>query len=674
MGTVTRDHGRVGGHDAGRAGRRRTRTGVAALSLGMALGVALGAGPAGGANGPATVNGTVGSGPVVAADSPTLVREGARVELYAAGPRGARRLGSAVTDAQGDFSIDYRAARNRVLYVISTGGRLVPVDAPSGPTSGPAGSLGQGLGATLAQRRAHQAPASRAVRLMSVLERPVAGTATIHVSELTTVASVYAAQQFMSGRRVSGPSPGLPIAADTVQNLSETSTGKPSFVIGNSPNGNATEALPTMNTVANVLTSCTRGTAASCGRLFATARAPGQPRPLDTLQAASNIASRPAHAVARLVRLQRRTFSPALSSPPRALTIALVYTAGGFNAPGRLAFDARGRIWANNNFLGAGTAAGRVLTVLSPTGTPILSSPIRGGGISGSGFGIAIDPRGSVWLSNFASNTMSLFDSRGRALSPRGGFTQGDLVRPQGVAVSRDGTVWVANSRADHLTRYPSGDPQRAETITGAGLSNSFSIAIDALGAAWVTNQSLTPAPGSVTRISPGGTADLEVTGGGLSSPMGIAVDGGGNKWVANFFNDSVTRIDAEGRVSADSPIRTASLRGPWGVAVDGDDNVWVAGFRGRTLTQLCGRIAANCPPGTAMGEAISPPRGYTSRGFQHTTAVQVDQAGNVWLANNWSTATPIANFLGGNGLIQFVGAGAPVATPLIGAPRRPGG
>jgi streptogramin lyase len=552
--------------------------------------------------------------------------------------------------------------------VISTGGRLVPVDTPGGPVSGPAGSVG----ATLSEHRGHQAPASRAVRLMSVLERPVARSATVHVSELTTAASVYAVRSFMAGARVSGPSRGLGIAADTVQNLSETATGKPSFVIGNSPNGNATEALATMNTVANVLASCTRGAAASCGRLFAVARAPGQPQPLDTLQAAHNIASRPAHAAARLVRLQRQVFSPALGSAPRALTIALVYTAGGFNAPGRLAFDARGRIWANNNFLGAGTAAGRVLTALSPTGTPILGSPIRGGGISGSGFGIAVDPRGRVWLSNFTSNTTSLFDSRGRALSPPGGFTQGDLVRPQGMAVSRDGTVWIANMRGDHLTRFPGGDPQRAQTITGAGLGNSFSIAVDGAGAAWVTNGALTPTPGSVTRVGPGGTADLEVTGGGLSSPMGIAVDGGGNKWVANFFNDSVTRIDAEGRVSADSPIRTASLRGPWGVAIDGDDNVWVAGFRGRTLTQLCGRTAANCPPGTAMGEAISPPRGYTSRGFQHTTAVQVDQAGNVWLANNWSTATPIANFLGGNGLIQFVGAGAPVATPLVGVPRRP--
>lgn len=628
------------------------RAAILGIALGAGVALAVAAAPGLGQDAPRTVEGTVGSGPVVGQRTSPVVREGARVTLLAAGRDGSRRLGTAVTDASGAFAISYRP-RPGVLYVVSAGGRVRAAGAPAGA-------------------RPLAAPPSRAVRLMSVLRRPVGASAALVVNELTTVAAAYALRGFMAGPRVAGPSPGLGIAADTVQSLAETPSGKPSFRIANAPNGTATEALATQNTVANVLSSCTRGTAASCARLFAAARAPGQPPVGDTLRAAHAIASRPANAVARLVRLQRRLFQPALSSPPRALTLALVYVDGGFNAPGRLAFDARGRIWANNNFARLGTAAGRQLTVLSPTGTPILGSPIRGGGVRGAGFGIAVAPGGRVWLSNFPANTLSLFDPRGRPLSPPSGFSQGDLVRPQGIAVSRDGSVWVANSQGRHVTLYPQGDPARASRIAGAGISNSFSIAIDADGAAWVTNESLTPAPGSVTRISPAGTADLQVTGGGLSSPMGIAVDGGGNKWVANFFDDGVTRIDAGGAVSADSPIRAPSLRGPWGVAVDGDDNVWVAGFRGRTLTQLCGRIAANCPPGSAIGDPISPPRGYTSRGFQHTTAVQVDQAGNVWLANNWSTGSSIANFVGGNGLLQFVGLGAPVATPLVGPPRRP--
>ncbi len=648
-----------------RAARGRMVAGM--LVVALVLGAGLGAASVQAAPSTRTIQGTVGSGPVVGPGTSTLIRENARVVLYGAGARGARRLGSTVTDATGAFSIDYRAGRAGVLYVVSTGGRLV---AAASRSREPVGGSRSAAGSSPPARDVSSAPA-RAVRLMSVLERPVRDGAKVHVSELTTVASVYALQQFMAGQRISGPAPGLPIAADTAQSLAETATGKPSLVIGNPPNGNATEALPTLNTLANVLVACTRGTAASCARLFAVSRAPGQRRARDTLQATLNIANRPTHAVGRLVRGQRRAFRPALGTPPRALVIALVHTDGGFNAPGRMAFDSRGRIWSNNNFARSGTEPGHQLTVLSPTGTPVLSSPLRGGGLDGSGFGVTVDLRDRVWVSNWAGNSLSLFNAKGRALSPPSGFTQGDPVKPQGMAVSRDGSLWIANSRADYVTLYRGGDPRRWTKIAGEGIANSFSIALDARGDAWVTNESLTAAPGSVTRITREGTADLEVTGGGLSSPMGIAVDRGGNKWVANFASDSVTRIDAAGVVSRHSPIRSGrSLRGPWGIAVDGDDNVWVSGFRGRTLTELCGRLTSACPPGSATGEAISPRGGYTSRGMQHTTAVQIDSAGNVWLANNWSTATPITNFLGGNGLIEFVGMAAPVTTPILGAPR----
>lgn len=77
---------------------------------------------------------------MVAQRSFPVVRAGARVALYAAGARRARRLGSAVTDADGDFSIGYRARPGAVLYVVSTGGRVRAADPGDAPTAGPAGS------------------------------------------------------------------------------------------------------------------------------------------------------------------------------------------------------------------------------------------------------------------------------------------------------------------------------------------------------------------------------------------------------------------------------------------------------------------------------------------------------------------------------------------------------
>ncbi len=41
--------------------------------------------------------------------------------------------------------------------------------------------------------------------------------------------------------------------------------------------------------------------------------------------------------------------------------------------------------------------------------------------------------------------------------------------------------------------------------------------------------------------------------------------------------------------------------------------------------------------------------------------------SGNVWVANNWAQIDPT---VGGDGLVEFIGAAAPVRTPLIGLPQ----
>ena len=63
-------------------------------------------------------------------------------------------------------------------------------------------------------------------------------------------------------------------------------------------------------------------------------------------------------------------------------------------------------------------------------------------------------------------------------------------------------------------------------------------------------------------------------------------------------------------------------------------------------------------------------PQGFTNGGLQHITAVQVDQSGNVWAANNWASISPI---VGGDGLVEFIGAAEPVETPKIGPQQQPG-
>ena len=139
---------------------------------------------------------------------------------------------------------------------------------------------------------------------------------------------------------------------------------------------------------------------------------------------------------------------------------------------------------------------------------------------------------------------------------------------------------------------------------------------------------------------------------------------------MANLGSSSITLIGPDGRIDPRSPIRARSLIGPWSVAVDGNGNIWVASFIGQTLTELCGANPSRCPAGAHTGDVLSPRTGgFTNGGLEHLTAVQIDQSGNVWVANNWRRIAPT---VGGDGVVEFIGLAAPVRTPLIGPPQRP--
>ncbi len=107
----------------------------------------------------------------------------------------------------------------------------------------------------------------------------------------------------------------------------------------------------------------------------------------------------------------------------------------------------------------------------------------------------------------------------------------------------------------------------------------------------------------------------------------------------------------------------------PWSEAIDGPDRVWVAGFGTPRVWLLCGADTAACPPGSSAGTILSPKLGFQSAAFQYFTSIQVDQSGNIWLSNNWSTLNPPT---GGVGIAEIVGAATPVYTPLTPVPVRP--
>lgn len=635
---------------AGRSPRNLRRragwtTAAATLLTGAALAGGVLPGSARGAA-PAELSGVVRIG--------TLPLGASRVVVYAAGSRAPVRLGAGWTNTAGGFRVAYARPHGvGILYVTATG------------TNRPAGSAVQLLG------------------VAGTVQRPARS---VTINELTTVGAAYALNRFAAGPRISGMSPGLENAAATSANLVNPQTGAFGAVVTAAPNGGDTRTLRTLADLADILAGCTHRGPIVCARLFAAARPPGGRAAATTLEAALDIARNPVHNAARIFSLPKTDdYGPRLSVAPTAWVLSLVYRDGGFNGPGRMAFDSRGNVWVTNNFEPPypGTAAGRGLISLSPTGVPINASPVTGGGLEGVWWGIAIDQHNRIWTANYTGadtadfyspdfiggDTVSEFNDAGVPISPTG-YTAGGLRAPQGLAVDRQGNIWIANHIGNSVTEYPHGDPAEARVYTSPTLTLPFAIAIDAHGTKWIDDNAISASIGGVTRIDASGHVYPAIHGGGLISPQGMAVDQRGNVWVADLGSNSVTEINPNGTINSRSPIKAKSLVGPWSVAVDGDGNIWVASFIGETLTELCGANRSYCPPGVRTGAAISPPaRGFSNGGLEHLTAVQVDESGNVWVANNWTTLSPPT---GGNGLVEFIGLAAPVRTPLIGPPQRP--
>ncbi len=624
------------------------------------------------------------TGVVTAGDMPL---ENAHVELFSAGWGRAHLLDAGTTDEDGIFSVNYRRASYKdLLYVVVSDG------APGQSDLVFAATLGQ-VGKDLSQA--------------------------VVVNELTTVATAFACAQFIDGHQIYGFSPGLDNAFATTTNLVDVQSGEAGAVVSNQNNGStlrqyprSTQARQRMYSLANMLVACaTDSSGAACDALFALTTPVGAPAPTNTFEAIHNIARNPATFDNDSLLLLAQTaplYRPMLLRAPEAWILMLHFTEGGFNAPGRTAFDSKGNVWVNNNFNNSppDVDPGEQLTVLSPTGEPILGSPIINPLLSGSGYGISIDQSDNCWISNFGNGDIVSFNSRGRFRSyiPSTVYDEDPPVKAMGTAIDQDGNLWVTNmgDSSDPLsngsiTVFIKGNRRNSITFPegkndGLIVRKPFSVAIDARGRAWVANSGFAPiGVGNVAVLKLNNRGKIKVVAqidspglgqapdtnllrkyGDFSSPKTIAIDQKGNGWISNFESNKVTFIDRRTFEATDFEA-DPSTHG-WGLAVDGSNQIWVASF---TNDPSSSPNAAMAPPRISVMQGKGRDRGellfsFSNPSFQHITGLQIDASGNVWICNNWTLDSTKQDVIGGDGLVQFIGVATPVKTPLIGPPENP--
>ncbi|MCC7634165.1 gluconolaconase [Stenotrophomonas rhizophila] len=209
--------------------------------------------------------------------------------------------------------------------------------------------------------------------------------------------------------------------------------------------------------------------------------------------------------------------------------------------------------------------------------------------------GIAVDAAGTVYVADTGNNVIRAVapDGQVRTLAGDGqrGFADGPAAQarfdaPMGVAVGRDGRVFVADTYNDRI-RVIEPDGQ-VRTLAGGA------------------------APGLVDGV--GQLARLD-------TPVAVVLDHHGRLLIADLFNNAVRRLDTDGSlqtVVADGGV----LSGPLSVAVTFDDVLYVSDVNGKVV-----QVSAHGHQVALAGVAPQPR-------FSRPTALALDGRGGLYLAD----------------------------------------
>ena len=244
-------------------------------------------------------------------------------------------------------------------------------------------------------------------------------------------------------------------------------------------------------------------------------------------------------------------FLPYLTFAPSAWVFPLKFAGGGISGGGKLMIDSQGNAWVGNNFIvGAQNQSilwNGNLSKFAPNGKALspITTGFTGGGLSGVGFGLAIDAQDNIWPSGYASQNITRFDSAGKPLSPPDGWTfNGQLGEMQGIIVARNGDIWAVDQGKSQIVHLPKGDPSKARIYcqntsqepleNPCGLFAPFHLAIDQQDRIWVSNN----IGSSVIRFHVSDPTKVEKFDVGFSG-SGMAIDSQGNVWHAERFGSS---------------------------------------------------------------------------------------------------------------------------------------
>ena len=243
------------------------------------------------------------------------------------------------------------------------------------------------------------------------------------------------------------------------------------------------------------------------------------------------------------------------------------------------------------------------------------------------------------------------------------GFNDGPAPRarfnePNGVAVARDGTVYVCDRynatirriTAEGAVTTMAGRAGMAGMANGAASAARFNaprrIAVAADGAIYVADTG----NHAVRKIAPGGTVETIVASAANDrmDPVGLAIDAEGNLLVADAWSHVIRKIDGSGRMSiaaglpgvngsVDGPVGSARFNAPEGVAVDAEGAIYVADTANHTIRKIVNGVVSTMAGRAGIADTIDG-SGPVAR-MNRPSGIRCDAQGRLWIADSGNHA-----------------------------------
>ena len=302
-------------------------------------------------------------------------------------------------------------------------------------------------------------------------------------------------------------------------------------------------------------------------------------------------------------------------------------TSATFQNPASIATDDDGNLYVADSFKS-------VIRKITPEGEV---TTIAGGGTGafadGNGrkaffsapFGITRDKKGDLFVSDANNSRIRRINSSADVTTFAGSASTGKkdglgtaatFYHIVGIAIDLSGNLYIADS-GNSLVRKIASDGTvttfagngKTGRIDGSRLNASFNVpvcvATDDAGNIYVSDhynhliRKITP-DGMVSTLAGSGTAgfnDGKDSAASFKNPWGLAADRAGNVYVADYSNNLIRRVSANGRVttiagnrtfgSADGPLLSASFNNPMGIAVDKFENIYVADYFNHKIRKI---------------------------------------------------------------------------------------